>query len=165
MKRAWWLKESSTVAAVGSAVVAIALILAAFRQAHPRWTRYTNSPEVRILTPTLTGQPELCLTCHNGIEEISAAHPIEAFGCVICHGGDALSLDEEGAHHNLYGGRNPSDLATVVQACGGADCHGGEPAHARDHIARVERSVQATYAGAINLVLWGRMAPTTASPR
>ncbi len=154
MKRAWWLKESSTVAAVGSAVVAIALILAAFRQAHPRWTRYTNSPEVRILTPTLTGQPELCLTCHDGIEEISAAHPTEAFGCVICHGGDALSLDEEGAHHNLYGGRNPSDLATVAQACGGADCHGGEPAHARDHIARVERSVQATYAGAINLVLF-----------
>jgi Cytochrome c554 and c-prime len=101
------------------------------------------------LTPTLTGQPELCLTCHQGIEEISASHPVEAIGCVRCHGGDRLSLDPVEAHAGLIGGANPADLSTVQAACGGADCHSGSPDEERDHIARVMTSVQATYAGAI----------------
>lgn len=144
---------STALLIVGAALVA-ALALAAIRQARPAWARYTGSAEVRILTPTLTGEPELCLTCHAGIEEISGAHPIETFGCVLCHGGDALALDEDAAHTGMYGGRNPSDLPVVEQGCGGAECHSGDPAAERDHIARVQRSVQSTYAGAINQVLF-----------
>ncbi len=138
---------------IGSMVLLTALSLAAIREARPPWSRYTGETAVRILTPTLTNKPELCLTCHYGIEEISPAHPIDAFGCVICHGGDRLSLDEEGAHAGLIGGRNPASLAVVEQGCGGADCHSGSPEEERDHIARVQRSIQATYAGAINHVL------------
>lgn len=144
----------NTAVLIGSSVVALALAVAGFRQARPAWMRYTGSAEVRVTTPTLTGKPELCLTCHEGIEEISPAHPIEAFGCVSCHGGDRLSLDKDAAHAGMYGGRNPADLAVVGQSCGTADCHDGAAENARDHIARVQRSVQATYAGAINSVLF-----------
>ncbi len=144
----------NTALLVGSAALTLALVLAGVRQARPAWARYTGSAEVRILTPTLTGQPELCLTCHQGIEEISPAHPIETFGCVRCHGGDRLSLDKDAAHAGMFGGRNPAALPVANQGCGGSDCHGGAHDEARDHIARVERSVQATYAGAINSVLF-----------
>ena len=31
---------------------------------------------------------EMCMTCHFGIEDLSASHPNSVFGCVICHGGN-----------------------------------------------------------------------------
>ncbi len=111
--------------------------------------RQERQPEVVQLVSTLSGRPELCLTCHQGIEEISAAHPTEAFGCVLCHGGDGLALDKTLAHATMRGGRNPSDLAVVEESCGGSACHSGPSEDGSDHIHRVLTSVQATYAGAI----------------
>lgn len=111
--------------------------------------RETSSPAPKSITPTLTGKPELCLTCHDGIEEISASHPIDAFGCVTCHGGDALALDADLAHTELRGGKNPSDFSVVEAACGGSECHSGGAGDRRDHIQRATTSIQATYAGAI----------------
>jgi hypothetical protein len=111
--------------------------------------REVGSPAPKSLTPTLTGQPELCLTCHEGIEEISASHPVATFGCVSCHGGNALALDQDLAHATLRGGRNPSDFSVVEASCGGSDCHSGSAEDQRDHIHRAMTSVQATYAGAI----------------
>ena len=117
--------------------------------------RQSRQPEIVQITPTLTGRPELCLTCHQGIEEISASHPQEAFGCVLCHGGDGLALDADLAHATLRGGHaagttgNPSDLSVVEESCGGSACHSGAAENGRDHIHRVLTSVQATYAGAI----------------
>lgn len=81
-----------------------------------------------------------CMSCHEGIEEVSASHPMDRFACVTCHRGDQTTLDKELAHEGMLGGRNPSDLAVVDEACG--NCHA-------DHIHRVETSVQSTYAGAI----------------
>jgi len=111
--------------------------------------RQTRQPEVVELIPTLTGRPELCLTCHQGIEEISASHPQEAFGCVLCHGGDPLALDADLAHAAMRGNGNPSNLDVVEESCGGSACHSGLAEDGRDHIHRVMTSVQATYAGAI----------------
>jgi len=111
--------------------------------------RSQAGPRPVALTPSLTGQTEYCLTCHQGIEQISAAHPTAAFGCVVCHGGERLALDKTLAHSTLRGGANPSGLAVVQQNCGGAQCHSGTAADQNDHIARVMTSVQATYAGAI----------------
>ena len=45
-------------------------------------------PAVVTITPSLTGQPERCLTCHNGIEAMSASHTTAQFGCVSCHSGN-----------------------------------------------------------------------------
>ncbi|HLF25397.1 MAG TPA: multiheme c-type cytochrome [Anaerolineae bacterium] len=111
--------------------------------------REFNSPAPKSITPTLTGKPELCLTCHEGIEEISASHPLDAFGCVVCHGGNALALDADLAHTGLRGGKNPSDFGVVEASCGGSECHSGSAVDQRDHIQRALTSVQATYAGAI----------------
>ena len=108
-----------------------------------------NAVAPKSITPSLTGKPELCLTCHEGIEEISAAHPIDAFGCVACHGGNALALDAGLAHEGLRGGKNPSDFSVVEASCGGAQCHSGSAADHRDHIQRSITSIQATYTGAI----------------
>ncbi|MBZ0293168.1 MAG: hypothetical protein K8L99_11440 [Anaerolineae bacterium] len=101
------------------------------------------------LIPTLTGEAEFCLTCHSDLAEISPSHPVDTFGCVVCHGGERLALDADLAHSTMRGGNNPSDLSVVEQSCGGSDCHSGNPEDSQDHIQRVMTSVQATYAGAI----------------
>jgi hypothetical protein len=101
------------------------------------------------LIPTLTGQPEYCLTCHSDLPEISPSHPVETFGCVICHGGERLALDADLAHSTMRGGANPSDLSVAEASCGGDNCHSGSEADQNNHIQRVMTSVQSTYAGAI----------------
>ncbi len=113
------------------------------------WWRDANRPQPIALTPIVTGQTEYCLTCHNDLPEISPSHPVETFGCVICHGGERLALDADLAHSTLRGGANPSDLSVVEASCGGSDCHSGSASQERDHIQRVRTSIQATYAGAI----------------
>lgn len=144
----------------GTAVLGLLLLLIVVGV----FVRQQRQPEVVQLIPTLTGQPELCLTCHQGIEEISPTHSIESFGCVLCHGGDGLALDADLAHAAMRGGRNPSDLAVVEESCGGSTCHSGAAADGRDHIHRVLTSVQATYAGAIAQVnyAFGGQTDTTA---
>ena len=106
-------------------------------------------PEAVELIPTLSNQPEYCLTCHADLPEISASHPVETFGCVSCHGGERLALDADLAHSTMRGGANPSDLSVAEITCGGSNCHSGSEADDRDHIQRVMTSVQSTYAGAI----------------
>ncbi|GAB4485776.1 MAG: hypothetical protein OHK0031_09880 [Anaerolineales bacterium] len=109
----------------------------------------SRAPEPISLTPTLTGEPEYCITCHANLPEISASHPVKTFGCVRCHGGERLALDADLAHSTMRGGANPSDLSVAEISCGGSACHSGDEASGRNHIQRVLTSVQSTYAGAI----------------
>ncbi len=102
-----------------------------------------------VLVPSLTGETEYCLTCHADLPEISPSHPVESFGCVLCHGGQPLALDADLAHSTMRGGDNPSRLEVVEASCGGSECHSGDPTDYRDHIQRVQTSIQSTYAGAI----------------
>jgi hypothetical protein len=113
------------------------------------WFIESRRPTPVSLTPTLTGQPEYCLTCHTDLAEISPSHPVKTFGCVLCHGGERLALNADLAHSTTRGGKNPSDLSVVEQSCGGKNCHSGSVAEHNDHIQRVETSIQSTYAGAI----------------
>jgi hypothetical protein len=108
-----------------------------------------RTPAPLAITPTLTGQTEYCLTCHYDLPEISSSHPVETFGCVLCHGGEPLALTANLAHSTLRAGANPSELSVVDTSCGGEMCHSGTPQAYRDHIQRVITSLQATYAGAI----------------
>jgi len=112
------------------------------------WLSVSQSQPVKLI-PTLTGQPEYCLTCHSDLVEVSPSHPVKTFGCVICHGGERLALDADLAHSSMRGGANPSDLSVVEASCGGSNCHSGSEADRRDHIQRVMTSIQSTYAGAI----------------
>jgi len=145
---------------IASLALLIALGAAVWHETHPAWrewqARYNAQPnvtpvplEIRALIPTQTGKPELCITCHIGIEEISAAHPAETFGCVICHGGDPRALDKDRAHATLRGGRNPSALDVAASSCGQANCHGGYADAEQNHVDRVLKSLQATCAGGI----------------
>ncbi len=106
------------------------------------------------LTPTLTGQVEYCLTCHADIAQISKSHPIQTFGCVLCHGGEPLALTADLAHSTLRGGANPSDFSVVQASCGGDKCHSGTAETYSNHIQRATTSIQATYAGAIASILY-----------
>jgi hypothetical protein len=113
------------------------------------WWAASRAPQPVSLTPALTGESEYCITCHADLPEISPSHPVKTFGCVVCHGGERLALDADLAHSTMRGGRNPSDLAVVEESCGGDNCHSGSSADERDHIHRVNTSIQSTYAGAI----------------
>ena len=127
--------------AIAAGLLLLALALA--------WWFNARQPRPVVLVPTLTGQAEYCLTCHSDLQEISPSHPVKAFGCVICHGGERLALDANLAHSSMRGRNNPSDLTVVEQSCGGENCHSGAPTSEQDHIQRVMTSIQSTYAGAI----------------
>lgn len=131
---------------LGSAVLLAAVLFA--------WRTSDIGPKPVELIPTLTAQPEYCLSCHAALPEISTSHPIKTFGCVRCHGGERLALDANLAHSTMRGGVNPSDLTFVEASCGGSQCHSGTAADGQDHIQRVTTSVQATYAGAITNLLY-----------
>lgn len=98
-------------------------------------------PTVIAMTPFRTGQPERCLTCHTGIEAISASHSIEEFGCVSCHGGNGLAVEQDDAHTEMV--RNPASADNAQQYCG--ECHAAQ-------VLMVDRSIMTTYAGAIALI-------------
>ncbi len=104
---------------------------------------FATSPQHTVyeIRPTLTNQPERCLTCHNGIEPISASHPTADFGCVSCHGGNGLSTEAEAAHSGMV--RNPAALNVAGKYCG--NCHAAQTV-------LVPRAIMATYAGAIAMV-------------
>jgi hypothetical protein len=122
-----------------------ALLLALFISALDESRR----PKPVALIPMLTGQVEYCLTCHSDLAQISKSHPLQTFGCVLCHGGERLALDANLAHSTMRGGKNPSDFSVVQSSCGGANCHSGTPESYSNHIQRATTSIQATYAGAI----------------
>lgn len=110
------------------------------------------------------GKTERCLTCHIGIEEISRSHPVEAFGCTSCHGGDGLSLEKTQAHREMRGGRNPSDLRVAASSCGATgsggagsggtgagagQCHDGRSHPENNLVPSVTRMLMASKAGEI----------------
>jgi hypothetical protein len=101
-------------------------------------------------------QVERCITCHDGIANVSPSHPPE-FGCSVCHGGEPESLDKEQAHATLIydpkaktGKRNPSSLSVVEKSCGQLYCHAGHANEDRNHVARVKKSMMNTLAGVIS---------------
>jgi hypothetical protein len=142
---------------LGSMLLLVSLLFAWWSDAH--------QPNPVPLTPSLTGETEYCLTCHADLAEISPSHPVETFGCVICHGGERLALDADLAHSSMRGGRNPSALGVAEESCGGSECHSGSETEERDHIQRVKTSIQATYAGAIANVRYSFGAQNSLEPR
>ena len=112
------------------------------------------TPQVREIYLPHWKTRERCLTCHFGIEEISPAHPLQSFGCTICHGGNGLALDKDQAHRTLIGGSNPSDFRVVHLTCGrkapdGTRCHAGHPEMEKNPAQTAPQSLMATMAGVI----------------
>ncbi len=99
---------------------------------------------------------ERCITCHDGIANVSPSHPPE-FGCSVCHGGEPEAVDKEQAHATLIydpkagtGKRNPSNFSVVEQSCGQLFCHAGHADEDRNHVDRVKKSMMNTMAGVIS---------------
>ncbi len=107
-------------------------------------------------------QPDRCITCHYGIEDLSASHPNSVFGCVVCHGGNGADLTVKGAHLGMRGGRNPARLDLASLSCGstqpgGGTCHGNREHPLLNRVDTVPRSIMATNAGIIGILRfqWG----------
>ncbi len=91
--------------------------------------------------------PDQCLTCHKGVADMDANHPVETFGCAICHLGNPNTADQAIAHAGMV--RNPSDLHWAAQTCGQADCHPGL-------VQSVKKSIMTTNSGLVasTLLQW-----------
>ncbi len=158
----------------GVALLLGAWFLAVQQNQTPMWKQYQQQYfqqtaqsadiSVRQIVPQMTGEPELCVSCHIGLQEISLSHPVEVFGCVSCHGGNPLTLEAEQAHIGMRGGKNPSDLTVVAQSCG-QGCHGDTTDLSKNHVEGVQRSLQATYAGGIAAVRFAFGAQTDELPQ
>lgn len=153
---------------LASLLLALVVVMLLWNQTRSDWRAYQASyfasarveepAVIRSIIPRLgpdgrpaaEARPELCLTCHIGLEEISPSHPVETFGCVICHGGVGLALDKAQAHAGLR--PNPADLAVAAESCGQNGCHAGYADSSRNHLDQVMRSLQSSYAGAIAMV-------------
>lgn len=114
--------------------LALVLLVAAGAVVAGLWAMLAG--ERALMVGEALAQGEQCLTCHVGIEAIGASHA--EMGCVDCHGGNGVATVEDRAHAGMV--VNPGDLQHAAQYCG--ECHDG-------HLAFVERSLMATYAGGI----------------
>lgn len=118
---------------------------------------YENRKPEIINLALPNGQVERCKTCHIGIEEISDSHPSNTFGCTVCHGGNALSLDKDTAHDQMYGQGHPGSLDVVSLSCGGTgvdgvSCHSGNQQMEKNEADLVKTSIMATKAGELSSV-------------
>ena len=131
-----------------SKIYLVGWLLLCLSIAYTIW-KQQQKPVPNPIIPSITGKEELCLSCHTDVTSISSSHPNDTFGCVRCHGGERLALESNFAHQSLLNANNPSALNTAEQSCGGESCHSGAASQARDHIPRVMKSIQVSYAGAI----------------
>ena len=80
-----------------------------------------------------------CLSCHEGIEQISEVPEMAELSCVDCHMGNGKATTIEEGHRGMWA--NPADFRLGDKACGG--CH-------EDHLANSKKSLHATMAGQIS---------------
>jgi hypothetical protein len=105
---------------------------------------------------------ERCMTCHYGIEDLSASHPNSVFGCVVCHGGNPSDLTVTGAHQDLRGRRNPATVDLASRSCGSNRttvglCHSDREHPLLNRAETLPKSLMATNAGIIGILRfqWG----------
>ena len=97
-------------------------------------------PEIRQVVINEWGAIDRCIVCHMGIEdalfadakqplkahpkpELLKYHPVEKYGCIICHGGQGLSTTYRGAaHKTIAHWQDPMVEKSLLQSrCG--ICH------------------------------------------
>ncbi len=97
---------------VASLFIVILLVLFTIMVWHTPHPREENAGAQR---------PDRCLACHDDVRAMSEAHPVEDFGCAVCHLGNAQAKQQDNAHAGMV--INPSDLRWVDRTCGQTDCH------------------------------------------
>lgn len=98
---------------------------------------------------------EKCLTCHQGIEDISPFH--KDYGCTVCHRGNGESVVKSEAHNGMLygqnseaGHRNPANLRVLDQSCALSGCHAGHAQEDKNHYMRVRKTMMSLMAGMIS---------------
>lgn len=118
-----------------------------------------KKPEIKTVNLP-NGNLERCQTCHLGIEEISDSHPAETFGCVVCHGGNALSLDQNQAHAGMYGAGHPGRLEVSQLSCGSQNsngqCHSGHARTEDNQVDLIQTSLMANKGGELSMIRYMR---------
>jgi len=80
-----------------------------------------------------------CITCHEGIEQISDVPEMAELSCIECHKGNDKAVEMDKAHLGMWA--NPTDFRVVDETCG--NCHD-------DHVDNSKKSMHATMAGMIS---------------
>jgi cbb3-type cytochrome oxidase cytochrome c subunit len=104
-------------------------------------------PALREIAVTKLGEVSRCVTCHVAVTEPLAAraefpfnkhpesyldprwHPVERYGCLICHGGEGRATDADAAHGLEVCGATPRRSGEYVQAAC-SRCHRERPIEA-----------------------------------
>ncbi len=116
------------------------LALARTHTAEQRMWIRSQGVEVKQILPTQVGTVERCVTCHLAINNpafkdgqeplrqhsaLLRSHPLEKFGCVVCHGGVGRAVTTMEAHGQGEGLLNPLVKGEYIQAAC-YNCHGSE---------------------------------------
>ncbi|MBI4227260.1 MAG: cytochrome c [Candidatus Omnitrophica bacterium] len=113
--------------------VAYAKLLARTTGQRPPW--FTPLEVKQIHLPQL-GRTDRCTTCHLGVDNPKMAdapqpfrthpdyliHPVEAFGCTVCHGGQGMAVTKQDAHGFVKHWERPL-LPKPLLAASCASCH------------------------------------------
>lgn len=152
---------------VGSLVLTGFYLLMMWQEGNPEWKDYqvqyyrvlAQKTGQRVTAPLAVkqvhlpalGRTDRCMTCHLGAENPAMAdapqpfkthpdylrHPVEEFGCTICHGGQGMALTKQDAHGFVHHWERPL-LPKAVLAASCATCHQN-----LDGVKGTERLVQA----------------------
>lgn len=117
-------------------VAALLLAIVAFLIVRENHTKRPSK-----LYQTLSGQVEMCLSCHQK-EVLDPAHDTKILGCSPCHLGDPLAIDKETAHKGIV--KNPGDLRVVEKTCGTQGCHGTDSHRVKNSLMATNRGIIAT---------------------
>jgi mono/diheme cytochrome c family protein len=136
-----------------SAAAAGLFALALWQDTHREWARYQGkflktlersergslSGGIKQLLVNDFDRVDRCTTCHLAIDKPQLAlaeepfkahpgkyldwHPVEKFGCTVCHGGQGLATESKAAHGDVKHWEEPLLRGSFIQAsCAG--CHG-----------------------------------------
>lgn len=103
---------------------------------------FSEAEITQIVTPTILGRKEGCLTCHNEMSGFTTSHNPEAVGCASCHLGNVFTLNKDAAHEGMI--LIPGDLQTANLSCGTTDCH-------PEITERVPKSIMSTLSGMVSV--------------
>jgi len=93
-----------------------------------------------MVTKTLSGQIDMCLSCHD--DKPDKAHGRKVIGCFSCHLGNPLAGTPKEAHKGMV--LNPGDLRVAQNTCGQEGCHVEQVKHVKNTLMATNRGIIST---------------------
>ncbi|MBI5055130.1 MAG: c-type cytochrome [Nitrospirae bacterium] len=116
----------------------IVILWALYSEYNRPWKKYQKEKKIQQLYLQDIGGTDRCITCHQGADkpgfinrpqpfkthsgDYLKHHPVEKFGCVVCHQGQGAALTVDAAHGNVKNWTKPILKGPFAQSsCG--KCH------------------------------------------